>query len=287
MTKSPINWYGGKYYMKNKICDIIKDADAKLMVDVFGGSGIIALNCSNEIIVYNDIHEGLYLLFKILRDENTRQLLIDKIQLTPYSRKEFWDCKLTWKDEKNEIEKARKFYTVTMQSIGSSGINWSAQKKSVRRGMSLSVSRWLGNVDKNLVEVIEKLREIQIENLDAIALIKKYDSIDAVFYLDPPYIKSTRKATDIYQYEMSDEQHKILVNTLLTLKGKAILSGYEHEIYEILEESGWHKIFLGEYSKGFQSLAEEPLEKGREFLWINFNLPSVILNDSFDIDNMN
>ena len=33
-----------------------------------------------------------------------------------------------------------------------------------------------------------------------------------------------------------------LVNTLLTIKGQAVLSGYAHEIYKPLLEQGWHKV---------------------------------------------
>ena len=35
--KSPINWFGGKFYMANKIIDIFPEH--KVFVEVFGGSG--------------------------------------------------------------------------------------------------------------------------------------------------------------------------------------------------------------------------------------------------------
>lgn len=271
--KSPINWYGGKFYMKNAICEIINRANTKTLVDGFGGSGIISLNCTNDIIIYNDIHQCLYLLFKLLRDENTRDKLIEQIQLTPYSRDEFMDCKKTWKTEVDEIEKVRKFYTSIMQSVGATGEGgWCYAKSNSRRGMSQAVSRWLGNVDDNMVNVIEKLRTMQIENLDVLELIKKYDKEDICFYLDPPYITETRKAKEVYDYEMTEKQHEELVDALLNTKGKVILSGYDHIIYNKLEENGWNKIFLGDFSKRSQRANDGQLEKGQEFLWINFSI---------------
>lgn len=265
--KSPISWYGGKYYMANRIIDLFPPH--KKYVEGFGGAGhVLFKKPPSEIEIYNDLHEGLYLLFKLLRENN--QELIQKIQLTPYSRKEFEQCK-EWYNEINEIEKIRQFYVRTMQSVGGNG-GWCYTKTKSRRGMCQSVSRWLGNVDENLINIIERLREIQIENLDIITLIEKYDSVDTLFYLDPPYIPDTRKQKVSYDCEMSLEQHKELVDKLLTIKGKVILSGYDHTIYNKLIDNNWKKILLGEYSKRSQKSNSGELSKGQEFVWINFDI---------------
>ena len=93
--KSPINWYGGKYYMKDIILDLF--APHKTFVEGFGGAAHIMLaKKPSEIDVYNDINEGLYLFFKLLRSEETKDKLISKIQLTPYSRQEFYECRDTY-----------------------------------------------------------------------------------------------------------------------------------------------------------------------------------------------
>lgn len=259
--------------MKNDICKIIKESNCKYTIDVFGGSGIIALNCDNEMIVYNDLHEGLYTFFKLLRNPETSQKLINKIQMTPYSRQEFLECKATWEKEEDEIEKARKFYVVTMQSVSTNG-GWSYSKNKSRRGMSQAVSRWLGNIEQNLPDMIEKLITMQVENLNCIELIHKYDSVDTVFYLDPPYIQETRLMKSGYKYEFTIEQHIELVETLKNIKGKAVLSGYEHEIYKPLETNGWHKQLLGEYAKHSEKIVEIEHKKGKEFVWINYELGS-------------
>lgn len=268
--KSPINWYGGKFYMATDIIKLFPEH--KMYVEGFGGAGhVLFKKQPSEMEVYNDINEGLYLLFKTLRSKDTYEELIKQIQLTPYSRQDFMDCKKTWKTEVNEIEKVRKFYTAIMQSVGSTGTGgWQYTKSKSRRGMCQSVSRWLGNVEDNLPQLVERLREIQIEKLDIIELINKYDSNFTLFYLDPPYIQETRSAKDVYQHEMGIEKHKELVEVLLHIKGKVILSGYEHEIYSPLIESGWEKVLLGEYSKRSQKYNDGELDKGQEFVWINY-----------------
>lgn len=267
MAKSPINWYGGKYYMAKNIIEIFPKH--KMYVEGFGGAcHVLFKKEKSSMEVYNDLNEGLYLLFKFLRENNEE--FIRKLTLTPYSRKEFEECK-NWQKEADEIEKARKFYVRTMQSVATNG-GWCYAKSNSRRGMCQSVSRWLGNIEENLTNAIERLKEVQIENLDIIDLIKKYDKIDTLFYLDPPYIYETRSQLNSYDYEMPDEKHKELVDTLINIKGKVVLSGYNHPIYNKLLENGWERIILGEYAKRGQKTNDGELDKGIEFIWVNYNV---------------
>jgi DNA adenine methylase len=268
MAKSPMSWYGGKYYMANDIIPLFPEH--KMYVEGFGGAAHILLKKPpSPMEVYNDIHSGLYTFFKLLREENAE--LIKAIQLTPYSRQQFNEDIRNIHGENNEIEKVRAFYCSTMQAVGCVGSGWSYAKTKSSRGMCGSVSQWLRNIDENLVDVIERLREIQIENIDIIKLIKKYDNESTLFYLDPPYIKDTRKSPNKYQHEMTNEQHMELVSTLLNVRGKVILSGYDHDIYKPLEENGWRKHFIGEYTKRIINTCNgQPQSKGQEFVWLNY-----------------
>lgn len=274
--KSPINWFGGKYYMAKDIIELFPEHH--MYVEVFGGAGhVLFRKQPSPIEVYNDLHEGLYLFFKVLRDENMRDKIIEQIQLTPYHRKEFNECK-DWANENDDIEKVRKFYIRTMQSVGANG-GWCYAKSKSRRGMSQAVSRWLGNTDENMVDLVERLREIQIENLDFRDCITKYDKENTLFYLDPPYIQETRKLKKGYDNEMSEEDHKDLVDLLLNVKGKVVLSGYDHEIYNKLEKNGWKKVLLGSYAKRSMQSNDGKLESGEEFVWVNFDIQHVADNN--------
>lgn len=272
MTKSPINWYGGKYYMKKTIVELFPKH--KTYIEGFGGAGHILLYKEpSEIEVYNDLNEGLYLFFKLLRNDETRDKLIAKIQLTPYSRREFYECRDNWSKQESEIEKARMFYIKTMQSFSGVGTSWSYSKNKSRRGISQAVSKFLGNVDENMLDVVDRLREIQIENLDIIDLLDKYDSKDSLFYLDPPYIAETRISEKVYDKEMPLEKHEELIDKLLNIKGKVVLSGYDNDTYNKLTDNGWKKINIGDYknrcredNNGLKTKTKE------EYVWINYNL---------------
>jgi len=272
--KSPINWFGGKYYMANDIINLFPKH--RVYVEVFGGAGHILFKKEPSAIeVYNDIDSGLYLFFKILRDENKANLLKQKLDLTPYSREEFYHCRDTWRDEQDDIEKVRKWYVTAMQSFSTNFSSWSHSKSKSRRGMSLAVSQWLGKIEDNLPKAVERLKVVQIENMDYKDLLKKYDGEDTLFYLDPPYIHKTRKMTYQYAHEMEDEQHEEMIDILLHIKGKAILSGYDNEIYNKLLNNGWKKVFLGEYDKRSEKAINESRSKGQEFVWINYDIQNI------------
>jgi DNA adenine methylase len=268
--KSPLNWYGGKYYMAADIIRLFPRH--KVYCEVFGGAGHILFKKNRSLIeVYNDKHECLYLFFSMLRDEVKRNILIPKIQLTPYSRQEFNACR-DWASEPDPIEKVRKFYVMTMQSISTNG-GWAYARTVSRRGMSGIVSKWLGNADENLIDAIERLREVQIENLDCIECIEKYDSEDTLFYLDPPYVMDSRSAPGSgYTHEMTDDDHRKLIACILKLKGKVLLSGYDNDIYKELEGKGWERVKLGEFKK----FSDIDREVATEYIWRNFKEKGII-----------
>lgn len=73
---------------------------------------------------------------------------------------------------------------------------------------------------------------------------------------DPPYLHSTRGSKDSrhkdpedclprrqYRHEMTEDDHRQLLDRLLCLQGKAIISGYDSPLYEEkLENNGWRKV---------------------------------------------
>jgi DNA adenine methylase len=78
--------------------------------------------------------------------------------------------------------------------------------------------------------------------MSAVDLIKKCDSKDAFFFIDPPYELSRRKSKEnVYRHEMNEDQHRELIEVLLNLKGKAAVCGYDGGLYDQLEQAGWQK----------------------------------------------
>ncbi len=64
----------------------------------------------------------------------------------------------------------------------------------------------------------------------------------SLIYCNPPYPISTRSGGVMYDHEMTDEQHRELVRTLLEVPGHKVVSTYEHPIYEPLLDAGWEIV---------------------------------------------
>lgn len=261
--KSPLNWYGGKYNMINKIAPIIERVPHQTYVEVFGGAGhLIFAKKPSPIDVYNDIHSGLVDFFKILREQPEELQRV--LSLTPYSREEFERCK-DWFLVNDDLERVRQFYVSIMQSYATKGGTWSYNKTLSRRGVSAVVSKWLSKIDL-LEPTVNRAKTLQIENLDFQDLIERYDTKETLFYLDPPYLPETRNAKKVYKHEMTYEDHERLVDVLGKIKGKAILSNYDNELYDQLN---WDKVSIGEYTLlAKKANVGETKNKKEEFLWM-------------------
>lgn len=202
-----------------------------------GGASIFFQKQPSAIETLNDLNSDIVNFFQVLRTEPEK--LIRAIKLTPYSRGEWENAHSPAGDSS---EKARRFYIRSRMSFGSgegkhrSGWRYTKNKK---RNKNVA-TEW--NTTQMLWDASERLKDAQIENDDALTVIERFSGPDTLFYVDPPYVLSTRyKSRHYYSHEMTDAQHKELADVLQTVEGMVIVSGYENELYEHLYR-GWEFI---------------------------------------------
>ena len=248
---STIPYYGGKYYMLDKIMEVVNGIHYTTFVDVFGGSAkvvltVIANNTSHKgaVYVYNDIDSNLVNFFRVLRDTEKLKELIRLLELTPYSREEFYDCrKVIEQDDISDVERARCFFVLVVQSFGGKpGKGWGYNIKETNNGVSKMVSH-NASIVSNLSSITELIQKSQIEHSDWKNIVKTYDSDSTLFYLDPPYLMNIRASdTKRYKHELPPEEHQKIFDTILDIHGSVMLSHYECEFYDRLVEHGFEKI---------------------------------------------
>lgn len=248
MLRSPIMWFGGKGNIVKWILGYIPEHDYYL--EVFGGGGsLLFAKPKSDFEVYNDIDEGLYCLFSVLRDPDKFKKFLNLACMTPYSRCEYKHMKEKWRkgDFEDDIDRAYTFWYIAYVSFsGTFGHSISMSVASVHRHFPSTVSRYLSKL-KLLPDIHARIMSVQIECLDFRKCIEKYvrgwDYKNSLIYCDPPYVKSTRKKGG-YTYEMTDDDHNDLVDLLIKYENKCkfILSGYHNEIYERLEKRGWNRV---------------------------------------------
>src|SRR5690348_2227431 len=66
---------------------------------------------------------------------------------------------------------------------------------------------------EGLPAIHARLRRVAMESGDALDLIPREDGPGTLFYCDPPYLPSTRQARDVYAHEMSENEHRRLLDS--------------------------------------------------------------------------
>ena len=126
-----------------------------------------------------------------------------------------------------------------------------------------TVSKW-NNALPKLHQVAKDLRRnIQITNFDCLECIDRIDFKGAFFYCDPPYPYETRASKKDYLFEFTTEQHELLAKKLHSIKGLAMVSSYNSELYDRLYKD-WTKIELPTKKNNIRS------GEVQEVLWFNY-----------------
>lgn len=229
--KAILKYPGAKWRISEWI--ISHFPEHKVYCEPFFGSGAVFFNKEPSYIeTINDIDGNIVNLFKVCREFPDE--LARLIEFTPFAREEFEDC---YEKSDNPIEQARRTLVRYHQSFGTSNSSKRSWRNVQTYGGPRTAIMW-NCLPGRISEVCERLKEAQIENIDAIELIKRYDDKNTLIYCDPPYLQSLRKK-NIYAHEISDEYHIRLLEVLEESKSKIVLSGYDNPLYnEAL--AGWN-----------------------------------------------
>jgi DNA adenine methylase len=293
---APFIWPGGKGNLVKWIVQYIPYG--RIYVEPFAGAASVFWHLPKPfaVEVLNDLDRDVINFYRTLKDSYKFEILFHKIVSTPYARIEFGRAiQMLKAPDVNDIDKAWAFFVRQNQGINGIGLsesNWSRALYATNRDIAQNVSRWRSRL-KMLSFWHERLREVHIYNMDAIQCIKQWDNPDTVFYLDPPYILDTRKARSIYKKEIDLSYHEKLVDILLSVKGKVILSCYDHQTYHPLTKSGWQKVTIdtvcymagkhrGSKTRGVGNLRLHASR--RETIYINFSLTDGETRDLINVD---
>lgn len=238
----------------------------------FGSGAVFFAKAPSPIETINDLDGEIVNLFRVVRD--MPEVLERAVALTPYSREEY---KRAWERRKagdvtDPVELARLTLVRYWQAVGSRQIYRGGWRRDVAgREAAYTLRNWV-RLPERIADAMERLREAQIEQTDAVELIRRFNSPDVLIYADPPYVLSTRSQQQ-YNVEMGGaDQHKNLLAALLAHPGPVILSGYDSELYnEALQ--GWTRLSR-------PTTAENGFAR-TEILWLNYE-PQMTLFEEED-----
>lgn len=252
--KAILKYPGGKWRIAEWI--INQFPAHKVYCEPFFGSGGVFFNkAPSAIETINDIDGNVVNLFKVCRERPAE--LASVLALTPWARDEYKNCyDMTVGDE---VERARRTVVRFHQSFGTSNSSRASWRNVQTAGGPRVAEQW-----KQLPEIVfsvcERMKDAQIENIDAFTLIERYNNPETLLYIDPPYLQSLRKR-NLYKHEMKDSRHIELLELLKASKSKICLSAYDSELYNDMLE-GW-------YSLEKETIAQKGLPR-TEKLYMNY-----------------
>jgi len=272
MARTLIPWFGGKNRLAPKIIELIPE-DHIVYCEPFGGAASVLLNKPrSRVEVYNDLNEGLFSLFTVLADEQHFARFYGQLVLQRWSRQAFAKHLERWKASSDVVERAMAFYVLARQSFGGTCTTFGYE----RGRNSNKVPSFLNALDR-LPDIHERTNGIIVENNDWKRVLGAYDTPETVFYADPPYVPQTRRSKDDYAHELTYDDHVDLVDRLLSLQGRTMLSGYAHEVYGPLEAAGGRRLEWDYTSSaaGTTRISMPSLEskKRTECLWLHPEIP--------------
>lgn len=249
----PFRWYGSKAKMRSRILDVLATIPRKLYVEPFGGSGSIFFGKSPEKSIYNDTNGLLVNFFRKLRSKSDRDEIKEITSFVPESRTYWYEmkevCKAYQTGDKDRLDEAiraanLKDYDETIavavaffycQNFAFSGTVLNSYGEKLNDATS---SPGYESRIANLDEYAQRLALCNITDRDFRDCIAKHDGTETLFYLDPPYeVKSNRE----YRSGWTSADTSDLVAILCDLKGSAVLSCYDGELYRPLLDAGYEK----------------------------------------------
>jgi DNA adenine methylase len=280
----PVKSYGGKHYLTKLLLQLIPPHE--VYCEPFaGGAALFWAKDPSPLEILNDIDFRIVAFYRCLRDERLWQRLQELCELTPYSRAEFYSVREKLKrhlgnprslDEFNDdelLELAWAFYVFNRQSFSAAIANpaWSFPK--ANKGVTMRAFR---NTIVEFERFHLRLRNVVIECDDAINVIKRYDASNAFFFVDPPYLPETLSTPKNYLFQMTEEQHRNLLETMRKVRGKVLLTHPKCPLYEemlgdwqVIEVAYRNTSAIGKGSEG---------AKVKDAVWLNYKYKEAIEN---------
>ena len=278
-----LSYIGGKSRIGKWIVPFY-DKDMETYVETFGGMFWCFFNMdlkqfpNLKKVVYNDFNPLNYNLFNCIQNPTELLRAINSIdcqkfgmEITPSIYKEqfiSFQAEIfaeNFRVEPGNYEVAAKYVYILTQVF-------SGSKPETSSFIDLKgkyKSKYLTFRDKLLKpDWIEHFLKItHVENMDFAEVIKKYDSPNTYFYVDPPYWKTENYYSN---HDFDRQDHERLSNSLISMEGKFSLSYYDFELLHEWFPEDQYKWEKKKFAKASAAKKGKTQTMGEELLIMNY-----------------
>ncbi len=177
--KTPISYYGGKQLMLNDILPLIPEH--KIYVEPFFGGGAVFWAKEPAVTeVINDTNMNVINFYEVLKHDYFA--LRKKVEATLHSRETYkkaliiYEC--PWLFPEDHVLRAWAFYVCTNQGFATRIGTWGYDRS--KRAYTIQ-----NKIDAFTEELSDRLKYVQVEQNDAVKVIKSRDTDESFHYIDP------------------------------------------------------------------------------------------------------
>lgn len=270
MILCPLKTHGGKRYLaKHIIAQFPSNYEQMWYCEPFcGGASVFFQKEPSPYEELADTDWWTWNFFTQVRDNV--EYVVQELLHWPYTQFHFHQAKSIKNNQLSQLaitgrDCAVYEFVIRRMSRGGMGKTY-AHSNRLRGGIMGDENAYI-NARDSLHEVSKRLQGVNIILGSAQQrLMQCHKNDNMLFYLDPPYVKSTRTAKKVYSQEMSDKEHRDVADICKQVKGKILISGYNSPLYDELYGS-WNKIELKVKNQSGQGKTKQDRT---EVLWKNY-----------------
>jgi DNA adenine methylase len=240
-----VRWLGSKWRLADWI--ITHFPPHRGYVEPYGGSGAVLLRKPPaRVEVLCDLDDDLLALYQVVRDPLLCGRLYLLCSMTPFSDAEYRIAMERLPPSGDPVERARRLLVRHAFQV-SPDVRAETRASGFRRysgDRHCAAHDWDAYPDA-LGSLHARLRGVLVERGDAVDCMQRHDRPDALHYVDPPYLPSTRSdPRKGYSHELDPAGHERLLDCVLALRGMVVISGYASELYD-RRLAGWRRVTKG------------------------------------------
>jgi DNA adenine methylase len=270
--RSPFRYPGGKTWFVPRVRQWLKSlpAQSKLFIEPFAGGAIIGLTVAFEkladsVVLVEKDEQVAAVWQTIINTEGGAEWLAERIinfKPTPDSVK-------TLLASETSLVRDLAFKTIIQNRVSHGGIlaDGAGLLKNGENGKGI-LSRWYpATLKRRILNIATVRNEIKFIKGDAFQQVNKnLDSPDAVFFVDPPYTASKKKAgSRLYKYHQVD--HEKLFELMSKVKGDFLMTYDDAEEVRDLAQKYYFETRLVSMTNTHNATMTE-LVIGRDLGWV-------------------
>ena len=209
---SLIPYKGGKGNLLPDIERYFRMSGCRILVEVFGGSGKVSLNIRAHRNVYNDLDDDIFNLFQVVK-ERPKALQRAFERHLPIDSKMYFGY-LKESKPRTKVDRAYRTFMLFTMSFGGRGDQYGSKYSDMHSTFKTAEMKL-----DNIMELHAIIRNCTIEHTDFRDLMRKYDSPQTFFYLDPPYW-----GFDWYNHNFEEHDFQDLKALLDGMQGKYLMN---------------------------------------------------------------